>query len=172
MPNGIRHVRLTKAEKPEYLVSICDRSGKAYKAYSAGENAFVDILQSPEGKWIARATTVFQANQKNEKLGWQTDGSEAHFMMRVFKGDMLRIDHEGRSKIVKIVRLSPSNNVLYLVEHNEAGVFQARHDEADDPFRWIFANFDKLREWNAERIRVDELGRLWRVKPDEAAHAL
>jgi CRISPR-associated endonuclease Csn1 len=55
--------------------------------------------------------------------------------------------------------------VLYLVEHNEAGVFQARHDDKDDPFRWVFANFDKLKEWNAERVHVDELGRVWRVQP-------
>ncbi len=165
VPNGIRHVRLTKAEKPEYLVPIRDKSGAVYKAYSAGQNAFVDILRSPEGKWIARATTVFQANQENGEAVPQTDSCEIGFVMRVFKGDMLRIDHEGRSKIVKIVRLSPSNNVLYLVEHNEAGVFQARHDDKNDPFRWIFANFDKLREWKAERVRVDELGRLWRVKP-------
>jgi CRISPR-associated endonuclease Csn1 len=167
LPGPIRHVRLTKAEKPEYLVPIHDESGNAYKAYSAGENAFVDILQSPEGKWIARATTVFQANQQNENLA-DAQGIGGKLIMRVFKGDMLRIDHDGRSKIVKIVRLSPSNNVLYLVEHNEAGVFQARHDDKDDPFRWIFANFDKLREWNAELVRVDELGRLWRVKPGAA----
>jgi CRISPR-associated endonuclease Csn1 len=172
MPNGIRHVRLTKAEKPEYLVAVRDRTGTPYKAYSAGENAFVDILQSEQGRWIARATTVFQANQKSGTPGWPLDESTVRFVMRVFKGDMLRIDHEGRSKIVKIVRLSPSNNVLYLVEHHEAGVFQARHDDEDDPFRWIFANFDKLREWNAERVRVDELGRLWRVRPDEAIRSL
>jgi len=170
-PNGIRHVRLTKTEKPEYLVAIRDKSGKSYKSYSAGENAFVDIFHSPEGKWIARATTVFQANQKNAEPAWQMEAS-ARFVMRVFKGDMLRIDHEGRNKIVKIVRLSPSNNRLYLVEHNEAGVFQTRHDDEDDPFRWNFANFDRLREWNAERVRVDELGRLWRVKADEAIRSL
>ena len=82
---------------------------------------------------------------------------------------MLRIEHEGATKIVRIVRLSPSNNVLYLVNHNETGNLQARHDEKDDPFRWIFANFDKLREWMAEHVRVDELGRVWRVIPEEAA---
>jgi CRISPR-associated endonuclease Csn1 len=163
LPGPIRHVRLTKAEKPEYLVPIHGESGKPYKAYSAGENAFVDILQSPEGRWIAQATTVFQANQKSEDHADAQSAGKP--VMRVFKGDMLRIDHDGKSKVVKIVRLSPSNNVLYLVEHNEAGVFQARHDDKDDPFRWIFANFDKLREWNAGLVRVDELGRLWRIKP-------
>jgi CRISPR-associated endonuclease Csn1 len=172
LPNGIRHVRLTKAEKPEYLVPIHDKSGKAYKMYSAGENAFVDILRSPEGRWVARATTVFQANQKDQRPSWQSEGSATGFVMRVFKGDMLRIDHEGRSKTVKIVRLSPSNNVLYLVEHNDAGVFQARHDDPDDPFRWIFANFDRLREWDAKPVRVDELGRLWHVRHEQARHEL
>src|SRR5581483_10582866 len=128
LPNGVRHVRLTKAEKPEYLVPVHDKFGKTYKAYSAGENAFVDILKSSEGKWLARATTVFQANQKNEKPSVQTDDSNNGLVMHLFKGDMLRIDHEGKSKVVRIVRLSPSNNVLYLVEHNEAGAFQERHD--------------------------------------------
>jgi CRISPR-associated endonuclease Csn1 len=168
LPHGIRHVRLTKAERPEYLVPVRDGSGRPYKAYSAGENAFVDILQSKTGRWIARATTVFEANQQNHKPGWQSEDGWTRFVMRVFKGDLLRIEHDGRSKIVKIIRLSPSNNVLYLVEHNEAGVLQARHDDKDDPFRWLFANFDKLREWNAERVRVDELGRLWRMRPGEA----
>lgn len=171
MPHGIRHVRLTKAEKPEYLVPIRDKSGEAYKLYSAGENAFVDIIHSSKGKWIARATTVFQANQGHGAVNGHSADSEDRFVMRVFKGDMLRIDHHGKNKIVKIVRLSPSNNVLYLVEHNEAGTFQERHDDKDDPFRWIFANFDKLREWNAERIRVDELGRLWRIQPNGATGA-
>ena len=160
----IRHVRLRKVEKADYLVPIRDKSGEVYKTYSAGENAFVDILRSPEGKWVARATTVFQANQKDGSAGKPEDEGFG-FVMRVFKGDMLRIDHEGKNKIVKIVRLSPSNNVLYLVEHNEAGRFQERHDDKDDPFRWVFANFDSLREWNAERIRVDELGRPWRMQP-------
>ncbi len=172
LPRGIRHVRLTKAENPKYLVAICDKSGHSYKAYSAGENAFVDIIATPDGKWTAEAMSVFRANQNDPKPRWRVERPDARFVMRVFKGDMLRIEHEGTTKIVRIVRLSPSNNVLYLVKHNEAGNFQARHDDKNDPFRWIFANFDKLREWNAERVRVDDLGRLWRVKPEEAARTL
>lgn len=112
--------------------------------------------------------SVFRANQRSAQLGWRAKYPEPRFVMRVFKGDILRIDHQGATKIVRIVRLSPSNNVLYLVEHNEAGNFQARHEDKDDPFRWIFANFDKLREWNSELVRVDELGRLWRIRQSEA----
>lgn len=159
----IRHVRLTKSEKPEYLVTIKDKDGGSYKAYSAGENAFVDILEASGPKWVARAVTVFQANQELATTADLPDG--ARFVMRVFKNDMLRIEHEGKVKIVRVVRLAPSSNTLYLVEHNEAGTLQKRHDDENDPFRWIFANFDKLREWNAVPIRVDEIGRLWRINP-------
>ena len=159
-PNGIRHVRLTKSIKPDYLVPIRDKAGRIYKSYNTGENAFVDILQAESGRWIARATTVFQANQANESH----DAPAAQPIMRVFKGDMLRIDHAGAEKFVKIVRLSPSNNLLYLVEHHQAGVFQTRHNDPEDSFRWLFASFDKLREWNAELVRIDTLGQPWRRK--------
>ena len=169
LPNGVRHVRLLKAEKPEYLVTLKDRSGKPYKSYSAGENAYVEIFETVDGRWHGEAMTIFRANQKGSALEWSTRFAGARFVMRVFKGDMLNIAHEGRKKLVRIVRLSPSNNVLYLVEHNEAGEFQKRHDDKDDPFRWIFANFDKLREWSAELVRVDEIGRPWRVEPKGAA---
>lgn len=168
LPNGVRHVRLIKPEKPEYLVPIQDKTGRAYKLYSAGENAFVDIIETKDGKWIGEAMTVFQANQANARPSWPDKHPQARFVMRVFKGDLLKIEHSGVSRIVRIVRLSPSNNVLYLVPHNEAGNFQARHDDADDPFRWIFANFARLREWKAQRVRVDELGRVWHVAPAPA----
>ncbi len=54
LPHGIRHVRLTKAEKPEYLVTISDKTGKPYKAYSAGENAFLDIYEMRTGSGRAK----------------------------------------------------------------------------------------------------------------------
>jgi len=163
LPHGIRHVRLTKAEKPEYLVTLRDRTGKPYKSYSAGENAFVEIFETVEGRWIGQGMSVFQANQSSARPQWSAKYPGAQHIMRLFKGDLLRIEHGGASKIVRIARLSPSNNVLYLVPHNEAGNLQARHDDKDDPFRWIFANFDRLREWKTEHVRVDEMGRVWRV---------
>jgi CRISPR-associated endonuclease Csn1 len=166
----VRHVRLTKSEKPEYLVAIRDKNGAPYKAYSAGENAFVDIFETADGMWSGEAVSVFQANQGEHRPRWRDSG--ARFVMRVFKGDMLRLDHDGRSKIVRVVRLEPSQKRLRLVEHNEAGTFEERHNDPTDPFRWIFGTYERLKEGNAARIRTDELGRPWRVKPDEAARTL
>jgi CRISPR-associated endonuclease Csn1 len=168
----IRHVRLTKPEKPEYLVTIRDEAGRPYKAYSAGENAFVDIFELPDGKWSGEATSVFRANQRGAEQAWRMAHPDARFIMRVFKGDMLRIDHNGQDKIVRVVRLEPSQKRLRLVGHNEAGTFEDRHNDPNDPLRWIFGTYDRLKEARAERVRVDELGRLWRVSPDDAVRSL
>ncbi len=167
LPHGIRHVRLLKTEKPEYLVSIRDRDGKAYKSYSAGENAYVDILETPDGKWIGRGTSVFQANIPDFQPRWATEEPRPHFIMRLYKGDILRLELDDEIKIMRIVRLVPSNSLLYLVGHNEAGSFQTRHDDKEDPFRWMFPNFNKLKSFKATQVRVDFLGRVWRVEPRE-----
>jgi CRISPR-associated endonuclease Csn1 len=172
LPHGIRHVRLTKAEKPEYLVTLRDKSGKPYKAYSAGENAFVDLFEMPDGTWSGEAVSVFKANQEKVSPRWRVDYPNARIVMRVFKGDLLRMDHDGRSKILRVVRLEPSAKRFRLAEHNETGTLADRHDDSDDPFRWIFGTYDRLKNGNAERVRVDELGRVWRVRPEEAARRL
>jgi CRISPR-associated endonuclease Csn1 len=59
---------------------------------------------------------------------------------------------------------------MRLAAHNEAGSLQDRHDSkkpenANDPFRWLLASYSTLKTLNAQRVRVDELGRLWRVGP-------
>ena len=60
-------MRLIKPEKPEYLVAMRDKTGKPYKSYSAGENAFVEIFETPDGRWRGEAVSVFKANQKGRK---------------------------------------------------------------------------------------------------------
>jgi len=171
LPKGVRHVRLIKAEKPEYLITLRDKSGKPYKSYSAGKNAFVDIFETSDGQWRGEAVTIFKANQKEERPRWPSEYPSARLVMRVFKGDMIRIEHEGKEKVVTVERLEPSASRLRLAENNEAGSLQSRHEDAADPFRWIFGYYADLKEWSAEHVRVDELGRLWRVWPDEAARA-
>jgi len=164
--HGLKRVRLVKAEKPEYLVPIKDaRTGKIYKSYSAGKNVFLDLIELPDGTWSGEAATFFQANQPTHALQWPAKFPGARLLMRLFKDDLLRIEYEGESRVVRVVRLEPSANRVRLAEHKETGVLQERHDNPDDPFRWIFGQYDRLKEWNAEHVRVDELGRVWRVQP-------
>jgi len=169
LPTGVRHVRLIKAERPEYLVSLRNKSGKPYKSYSSGKNAFVEIFETADGQWRGEAVTIFKANQEGGKPRWRAEYPGARLVMRVFKGDMIRVDHEGKEKVVTVERLEPSANRLRLAEGHEAGSLQNRHEDGADPFRWIFGYYANLREWKAERVRVDEVGLLWRVRPEEPA---
>jgi CRISPR-associated endonuclease Csn1 len=171
LPNGIRHVRLTKTEKPEYLVPIRDKSGKVYKYYSAGENAFVDIYGLPNGKWAGEASSIFRVNQPESQPRWRLDPS-AVFIMRIFKGDLVALNLSGQCTVMVVHRLDAANNRFKLAAHNEAGNLDERHDDTTDPFRWLMASYNTLKALNASRVRVDELGRLWRVSPTESVNTL
>lgn len=172
LPNGIRHVRLTKTEKPNYLVPISSNDGTVYKAYSAGENAFVDIYETPDGRWAGDATSLFQANQNGYTPSWHSERPDARFIMRVFKGDLIALDLAGIRTVMVVHRLDAAANRFKLAAHNETGNLDQRHTDETDPFRWLMASYNTLKAMNAERVRTDELGRLWRVAPEEAARAL
>jgi len=160
----IRHVRLAKAERPEYLVPIRNKAGEVYKAYSAGENAFVDIFELQDGRWQGDATSVFRANQRGEEPRGPEDRSNARLVMRVFKGDLVALDFKGQRTVMVVHRLDASSNRFKLAAHNEAGNLDERHNDSDDPFRWLMASYNRLKTLNAERVRVDELGGPWRVR--------
>jgi CRISPR-associated endonuclease Csn1 len=164
MPSGIRHVRLIKPEKPEYLVTVRDAAGKPYKAYSAGENAFVEIFETTDGRWLGEAMSVFNANQANARLRWPDLYPGARFVMRIFKGDLIALDVKEQRVLMVAHRLDAASNRFKLAAHNEAGNLDQRHADPGDPFRWLMASYSTLKKMNAERVRVDELGRLWRVR--------
>ena len=171
LPNGVRHVRLIKPERPEYLVAVHNKAGKPYKSYSAGENAFVELFETPDGRWRGEAVSVFKANRNGSEPRWRTEYPEARFLMRVFKGDLVALDLNGRRAVMVVHRLDAAANRFKLAAHNEAGNLDQRHAEQADPFRWLMASYGTLKELKAERVRVDELGRLWRVKPEQAARS-
>ncbi len=176
LPHGIRHVRLIEVKEPDYMVPIKAQSasGEAYKYFFGGENAFVDIFEMPNNSWNGEAMLVFKANQKNASMEWPIKFPGAKLVMRVFKGDLIALDYKGQRTVMIVRQLDASANRLKLAAHNEGGPLQDRHDSKkseyeNDPFRWLMASYNTLKSMKAERVRVDELGRLWRVKPEGVA---
>lgn len=163
---GHRKLRILK---PEAAVRpVHDREGRPYKWLVPGENAYMDILEGPDGTWFQHATDIWAANSGGAEP-WNVAHPDARLIMRVHKNDTIQLFDwddknkcvvEGSNRIKRIIRLSPSNSVIYLVGINEAGDFQKRHNDADDPFRWDFANVGKLKLRRARRVRIDELGRV------------
>jgi CRISPR-associated endonuclease Csn1 len=162
--NPIRRVRLLKPEAAN--VEIKDRrTGESYKAVVPGENWCMDIVSLKDGNgghvWKGFAASVFEVNQNGWRPQWERDKIGGKLVMRLHKGDLVEIDDkDGERRIKKVVRLSPSNGIVYLVAHNEAGDYQKRHDNLDDPFRWDFANIGGMRARAARQVIVDELGRV------------
>jgi CRISPR-associated endonuclease Csn1 len=173
--HGLRHVRILKKEKSEYLVPIANRkTAQSYKAYSAGENFCVEVFETADGKWDGEAVRRFDANKQNagtktpHALQWRMAYPDAKLVMRIHKGDLIRLDHDGRSRIMVVHRLDASAGRFKLADHNETGNLDKRHatDNEVDPFRWLMASYNTLKKLDAVPVRVDELGRIWRIAPD------
>jgi CRISPR-associated endonuclease Csn1 len=172
--HGLRHVRILKKEKQDYLVPIQSRrTGTSYKAYSAGENFCVEIFEAADGKWDGEAVRRFDANKKNagprtpHHPQWREQYPNAKPIMRVHKGDLIRLEHEGKTRIMVVHRLDAAAGRFKLAEHNETGNLDKRHaiDSEIDPFRWLMASYNTLKKMSAIPVRVDELGRVWRIQP-------
>jgi CRISPR-associated endonuclease Csn1 len=163
--HGVRHVRLTKTEKPDYLVPVPREKPKKY--YSAGENAFVDIVEISDGKWDGRATSIYAANQSDDR-----PIPPSGFIMRVHKGDLIAVDSD-KGRITMVVhRLDAANKRFKLAANNEAGNLDRRHADPNDPFRWLMASYNTLKSLNAEKVRADELGRVWRERQEDVVRKL
>ncbi len=172
--HGLRHVRILKKEKSDYLVPIADRTTReAYKAYSAGENFCVEVFETSDSKWDGEAVRRFDANRKNAgpKTAhtplWRGENPGSFLVMRIHKGDLIRLEHDGKTKIMVVHRLDAAAGRFKLAEHNETGNLDKRHatDSEVDPFRWLMASYNTLKKMSAVPVRVDELGRVWRIAP-------
>ncbi|MEZ5765015.1 MAG: hypothetical protein R3D69_12720 [Xanthobacteraceae bacterium] len=56
-----------------------------------------------------------------------------------------------------------------LADHNETGNLDRRHatDNEIDPFRGLMASYGTLKKLAAVPVRVDEIGRVRRIRPAE-----
>ncbi len=141
----------------------------------AGENYCLDIFETSDGKWQCREVSRFDANKpgRNSRAdaspAWKAEHPDARFIMRLRKGDTIAVeDMPGEVTYKNVIRLSPSNNVIYLATDNEAGDFSNRHKDDNDLFRWDFANIGKLKNRKARLVHVDEAGRVFDPGPPHA----
>jgi CRISPR-associated endonuclease Csn1 len=157
--HNIRRVRLLKQESG--VVVIRDKQGAPYKALIPGDNHHMDIVEDEDGVWRGFAATVFEVNQKGFTPRWRAELPGAKFVMRLHKGDMVELeDAGGVISIKRVVRISPSNNIVYLADHDQGGELAKRHNHPDDPFRWDFANIGKMKGRNCVRLNLSEIGRI------------
>ena len=157
-PKGVSRVRLLKKEAA--TIPVRDETGRVYKSYSPGDNHHVDIWELPDGKWKGVGVTVFAANQAPNAAEAKKPHPAARRVMRVHKGDLIKIAREGVERIYRVVQLAPKNGRFVLAGHEDSGNLQKRHDDPDDSFRWVFESFGNLKKDAARLVCVDALGRV------------
>jgi CRISPR-associated endonuclease Csn1 len=161
---GIRRVRIGKEKRGELHIKD-RRTGAVYKALLPGENHHIDIVQMRDGTWRGFAATVFDVNQKGWRPQWEVDKLGGKLVMRLHKGDAVEIDDtDGVRRVKTVHRLSPSNGIVYLAAHNEAGALGKRHDDKADPFRWDFANIAGMKARVAKKLQINSVGQVYTAK--------
>ncbi|MGO1120908.1 type II CRISPR RNA-guided endonuclease Cas9 [Rhodovibrionaceae bacterium A322] len=155
----VKRVRLLKRE--DGLIEVRHGSSQQYlKYYSPGDNHQVQIFDDGSGRWRGEGITRFQANQQHHKPAWKDSYPAARLKMKVHKGDLILLEKDGQETLYRVQKLAVVASVLFLAAHNETGDLQKRHDDPDDPFRWLMASFNKLPQMKARRVQVNELGRI------------
>ena len=161
------HKRVRVIKKDFSVKAVKDKTGKAYKYFIPGENSYIDIIEMNK-KWHGHALSVWDVNSGCGEL-WKDVYPNGRFIMRLYKGDTLQL-HDwdkkrqtvvtGANTIKKVVHLSPTENLVSLCGQYESGNLKDRHFDKEDPFRWDYVLFDKLRLRRARRVRIDEMGRV------------
>ena len=78
--------------------------------------------------------------------------------MRLYKGDLIKLEHEGEERIMRVASIWQKQVVL--ADHNETGNLPARDRNPDDPFSFIRPVITSLKLRNARKVLVDVLGRV------------
>jgi CRISPR-associated endonuclease Csn1 len=159
--NGIRRVRIGKSD--ESAIEIRDRrTGAPYKAIVPGSIHHIDIVQLRNGTWKGFAASTFEVNQKGWRPSWERDKVGGKLVMRLHKGDLVELEDSGVRRVKQVVRIDAAAGRLRLVGNCEAGDYQLRHTDKDDPFRWDLAAISGLKARGCVAVRVDEIGRSMR----------
>lgn len=161
---GLRHVRV---REPLNVISVHDKAGKAYKAYKGDSNARYDVWRLPNGKWVSKIVSTFDAHQA-ETID-QRPHPAAKKVLSLRQNDLIAIEREGtKAQIVRVVKFATKGDIVFAAD-NEAGALKARDAEVNDidPFKYINSSASGMQKLKARQIRIDPLGRVFDPGPRE-----
>lgn len=155
---GIRGVRICETET---LIPIKDAQGKPYKWVKGDSNAYYDIYLSPDGTWVGEIVSTFDANQVGYRTEYE-DKEGYQRIIRLFRNDMLEIEHEGERVITYVVKLSEKQ--IALAPHNEANVDKRNRDKENHFSMIRKASPAALQNAGARPVYVSPAGRVIYLK--------
>ena len=177
---GIRHVRITEGLK---VIPIRDDAGRAYKGYKGDANYRYDVWEMPDGKWVAKVVTLFDAHQPDFDWGSLRPHPAARRVLFLQQGDMVAYDHPRDGETIGVVVKFGQNGQITLVPHTASGDLKRRDalpsteeeaiargirdrngDPVFDPFKYFAPTAGGLKKINLRKLHVDEIGTVRHLK--------
>lgn len=149
---GIRHVRLME---PVDVIEIKGKDGRPYKGYKGDSNLCYEVWRLPGGQVTPAVVSTFEAHQGGPAA---KPHPAAKRLMRLYKGDMVRLSQSKFGPVVAVVTRFDANGGISLVAHNESNADgRYRKDKEDVFLRFTAATLVKS---GARRVFVNEMGRI------------
>jgi len=148
---GIRHVRV---EEVLNVIPIKNKEGEIYKGYKPDSNSRFEVWKLPDGSLTHHVVSTFDAHKD--------DASKPHpaakRLLRLHKGDMVRLESSKIGPVVATVEKFNINGGIEMVPHNEANASDRYRKLKEDLY--IRLNAVTLIRSGARRVLVDEMGRV------------
>ena len=154
---GIRRVRMFETiPKPSRIEIGVKENGGPVKAYKGDSNHCYELWRLPDGTVTAQVVTTFEAHTGRARRPHPA----AKRLLRVFKGDTIRLEKSKYGQILAIVANFSSSGVITMVPHNEANASERyrRKDNKEDIYIRLKPN--SALGAGARRVIVDEIGRV------------
>ncbi|WP_321366240.1 type II CRISPR RNA-guided endonuclease Cas9 [uncultured Celeribacter sp.] len=152
---GLRRVRLIETLQKSARVEIGQtQKGTPLKAYKGDSNHCYELWKLPDGKAIAQVVTTYEAHAGTEKRPHPA----AKRLLRVFKGDTIRLEDSKFGPVFAIVAKFNGNGTLELVPHREANASERYRKNKEDLYIRLGAN--SAIKSGLRRVTVNEIGRI------------
>jgi len=151
-------VRRVRIRERLNVIPITDASGKPYKAYKGDANYCYDIFEGLKGKWTGRVVSRFDANRAGFRPDARLSTRGEPLVMRLRVNDMLELEHSGKRRTMRVVKLSMGR--ITLAEHQEAGSLKSRDSDPEDSFKYLTVSPGCLQTRAAVLIQVSPSGAL------------
>ena len=158
-------IRITELRQPERHGVDATGNPLPYIGYVGGSNYCIEITCGDNGRWEGEVISTFEAYQQVRQHGEQylrhptLSMSRRPLIMRLIIGDSVRVVTDGLTRLMRVVKIDPSTNVV-LAEINEAGELKKRHDDSNDSFRYMNLRGESFRKAKARRVTISPAGEL------------
>lgn len=149
------NIRRVRMQEKLTVIPILDRLTKQPYRYVKGDGNYCYDIYSEGARWGGDVVSLFDANQPEFSLTANAARNGKPLVMRLRRGDLLKLEHGGRARIIRVVQFSAGK--VMLAEHNESNV-DARNRAPAVDFRYLQKSPDGLRQLGARVVGVDILG--------------